>query len=207
MPRPNEPLIVPETVIKTALEIIDDGGVDAFGLDSLARRLGISAPSLYHHFSGKSEILAQVARLVLFEVRVPREPRPEQWPEFFVAIATSFRRAILRHPNTVSILVEYFPRRFALSTYERSAQLLERAGIPVELHAMALEGLDRLTFGSALFAAMKVANGESGPFPGLDPERDPSLVRAMRANRWPDDERLFQETVRRFLQGVATEAV
>ena len=44
----------------TALEVIDADGLDAMSLERLADELGVKAPSLYHHFHDKAEILAAV---------------------------------------------------------------------------------------------------------------------------------------------------
>lgn len=199
MPRPRRPLIHRGEVVRAALRIIDEGGLEAFGLEALARELGVRAPSLYHHFEGKDDILAQVARLVTFEASIPPDPPPERWEEYFIELAVHFRQAILRHPNTAPLVLQYYPRRYTLSTYERAVGLMLRAGIPAELHVMILEGLDKLTLGSALFAA-KWSMGEHGVFPGVDPDRDPQLVRAIELNPWSEEE-LFRQTIRSFLRG------
>ena len=58
MARPRSPLISRETAIRAGLEVIDELGLDAFSLPLLAKRLGVKAPSLYHHFRDKSDVLA-----------------------------------------------------------------------------------------------------------------------------------------------------
>ena len=181
--------------------IIDEVGIDDFGLERLAADLKIRAPSLYYHFRGKGEILSEVARLVTVDVKVPVEPPMDRWPEWFVEIATRFRRSVLRHPNAAPLLVQYFPRRFTLSTYERGALVLQRAGVPVELHAMIFEGLDELAFGSALISAARRTGGQTDLYPDLDPDRQPNLHKAAEANAWTEEE-LFREAVRSFLKGV-----
>ena len=203
MPRPSKPMIVRDVAVKTALELIDEEGLDGFGMEVLAVRLGVRAPSLYHHFRGKADILQDVARLVTREAAVPPDPANDDWQSWFVDMSTNFRRSVLRHPKTAPLLLEFFPRGlgFTLSTYERGARLLERVGVPVELHAMIFEGLDKLTFGSALFGAAQLSAGEIGLFPSLDPDRDPALIQAVDSNRWPDQEHLFRQTALAFLYG------
>ena len=200
MARPTEPLITRNAAVATALKLIDESGIEGFGVERLAQELGVRAPSLYHHFSGKAEILAQVARLVTFEVVVPTEPASDRWQDWLVEISTRFRRAVLRHPNAAPLLVQYFPRRFTLSTYERGTRLLLDSGVPVELHALIFEGLDRLTFGWALFSALSRSQGVTELFPGIDPDRDPGLILASEKNPWSDEE-LFREAIRSFLRG------
>ena len=108
---------------------------------------------------------------------------------------------MLRHPNAAPLLVQYFPRRFTLSTYERGALLLQRAGVPVELHAMILEGLDDLAFALSARSAARRTGGQTELYPDLDPARQPNLHRAAEAKAGTDEE-LFREAVRSFLKGV-----
>ena len=201
MPRPSQPLITREAAIRTALEIIDKDGPAAFGVQRLAAEMGVKAPSLYHHFEGKEEILTQVARLVIREVEPPPAPPANRWQEWFVEIATRLRTVILRHPKAAPLLIEYFPRGYFLSTYERAAVILQRVGVPVELYALLFDGLDKLAFGSAIMDATALSNGETGLFPGVDPNRDPALTLAIEANPWTG-EALFKESIRRFVRGV-----
>jgi len=201
VPRPSQPLITREAAIRTALEIIDKDGVAAFGVQRLAAEMGVKAPSLYHHFEGKEEILTQVARMIIREVEPPPSPTASRWQEWFVDIATRLRRVVLSHPKAAPLLIEYFPRGYFLSTYERSALFLQRVGVPVEFHALLLDGLDKLSFGAAIMDATALSNGDTGLFPGVDPNRDPALSAAIEANPWTG-EALFKESIRRFVQGV-----
>jgi AcrR family transcriptional regulator len=187
------------------LAIIDEVGIEDFGLERLASELNIRAPSLYYHFSGKAEILSEVAGLVTLEVRVPREPEAERWADWFVEIATRFRRAVLRHPKAAPLLVQYFPRRFALATYERGSILLEKAGVPARQHVMIFEGLDGLGFGAALIGALRDTNGNDDLFPGLDADGHPHLFRSAAANEL-DHEQLFRESLYSFLRGATVPA-
>lgn len=195
--------------MRTALEMIDENGLDHFGLEALAARLQVRAPSLYHHFTGREAILRDVARLITFEAEPPTEADDHDWKWWFLETTSSFRRSVLRHPKAAPLLLQFYPRgfRFTLSSYERGARLLEGAGIPADLHAMILDGLDKITFGSALFAATGLSAGATGLFPGVDGDRDPALVRAVHANRWHDEDELFRQMLACFLDGAAALAI
>ena len=197
MARPTSPLISRERAARAALGVIDVRGLDSLSLEAVARRLGVKAPSLYYHFSDKNALLAEVARLLLLDTPVPPSNPDEDDHEWIVRIAVAARRSILQHPNAAPLLLQFFPRRLLLAAYERS---LDRYGIPAEQHMMAVEGLDHLTFGSALFAAASRARGIE-PMPEFDPEQFPKLALAVRRNPH-DDEALFIETVRAFLRGL-----
>jgi TetR/AcrR family tetracycline transcriptional repressor len=200
MARPSKVLISRDAAARAALAIIDAEGLDALSLERLAREIGVKAPSLYHHFADKAEILARVARLVVLETPVPPEPTPDNWQEWMVEMCLGFRRAILAHPNAAPLLLRYFPRHFMLSSYERASRVLHQVGVPLELHVLIIEGVDKLTLGSGLYGATRRAAGEP-EFPTVDPDRDPMLARALEANAW-DEEAAFAETVRSFLRGV-----
>ena len=64
MARPSKPLISRTAAVQASIAIIDSEGLDAFSLPRLARELGVSAPSLYHHFADKSEIYQSIARYI-----------------------------------------------------------------------------------------------------------------------------------------------
>ncbi|MFE9768068.1 TetR/AcrR family transcriptional regulator [Streptomyces sp. NPDC005808] len=46
-----------ESLLEIAVEVFNERGYDATGMEELARRLGLSKSSIYHHVSGKEEIL------------------------------------------------------------------------------------------------------------------------------------------------------
>ncbi|MGH8997958.1 MAG: TetR family transcriptional regulator [Acidimicrobiia bacterium] len=202
MVRPTTPLISRDSCTRAALAIIDEEGLEALSLDKLARVLGVKAPSLYHHFRDKAEILASVARLVVLETPVLPEPTVQNWQEWLVEMCVGFRDSILKHPRAAPLLLSHYPRQFMLSGYERTSRVLARVGVPLELHVLIIEGADTLTLGSALYSASRVTSGQP-EFPVVDPDRDPMLARALDANRCTREE-AFAETVRSFLRGALT---
>lgn len=50
MGRPSRPLISRTLAAEAALAVIDEVGLDAVSLSLVAQKLGVRAPSLYHHF-------------------------------------------------------------------------------------------------------------------------------------------------------------
>ena len=49
-----------EEVLETALELVAEHGVAGASLRRLAKRLGMSQPSLYHYFASKDELIAAI---------------------------------------------------------------------------------------------------------------------------------------------------
>ena len=68
MSRPTKPLITRERAARAALGVIDVQGLDSLSLELVARRIGVKAPSLYYHFKDNTELLAEVARLLLVDI-------------------------------------------------------------------------------------------------------------------------------------------
>lgn len=49
-----------ERILFAALDLFSEKGYDGVGVDLIAETVGIKGPSLYHHFKGKDDILAQL---------------------------------------------------------------------------------------------------------------------------------------------------
>ena len=195
MGRPTKPIISTERAARAALGVIDVRGLDALSLELVANRMGIKAPSLYYHFKGKTELLAEVARLLLLEVKIPEETEGD-WRDRMIALSVATRRSILQHPNAAPLLLQFFPRHLLLGSYEH---WIRDYPLPPDQHMIFVEGLEKLTFGSALFEAACRARGVE-PMPQFDHARYPHLAEALRTNAL-DDEALFIETLRRFIDG------
>ena len=201
MARPSKPLISRAAAVAASIEIIDSEGLDAFSLPRLAKHLGVRAPSLYHHFSDKSEILAAVARQIAGAGTLPRRKPGPDWPEFFVKTSLNLRRSILKHRNAAPILLQYLPRDLLIGTYEDIAGFLGESGVPTHLHVQILDGMERLTLGAVLTEAMRKPDTKSTIFPNVDPESQPLLSKALAANEMTSQQ-LFEEMIRSFLHGV-----
>lgn len=182
---------------EAALEIIDEDGLEALSIERLAVRLDVRGPSLYYHFDSKADILAEVVRVVVSETVMPQRSQTKDWREWLVKYATSTRRAILKHPNAAGLLFEFYPRELLASSYERSSRQLEQVDVPVELHAVIFEGVNTITFGSALQSAR---GRRVAPFDSLSAARKP--ISAGGKSQIREDEAMFLAMLRAFLWGV-----
>lgn len=196
MARPSEPLISRENAAEAALEVIDEVGLAAVSLARVAAKLGVRPPSLYHHFKDKAELLEEVARILL--IKLPGMKKALPYEERIVALCVSTRRELLRHPNAALLMLQFFPRHLLLEAYDEAAA---SDPYPPEFQMAVIEATEKLTFGSALFAAAAQAR-EIPPMPQVNSALYPYLARAMEHNPF-DDEALFTETIRIFFVGVA----
>lgn len=196
MGRPEKALISRERAARAALDIIDVQGLDGLSLDLVAKRLGVKAPSLYHHFKGKSELLSDVALCILRDIR-PEVHDGMPWEETLIRVCTAARRTILLHPNAAPLLLEHFPRHIFLERYD---YWTSKCPYPPEMHLVIIEGTDKLTYGSALFAAAARSRGKP-EMPDFDVTKFPHVATAVRASPF-NDEGLFVESLRYFLAGL-----
>ena len=74
MARPSKPLISRSGAALAALAVIDEAGLEELSLSLVAHKLGVRPPSLYHHFKDKSELLEEVARIMLLSIPLASVP-------------------------------------------------------------------------------------------------------------------------------------
>lgn len=196
MARPSKPLISRASAAEAALEVIDELGLEALSLKLVARKLGVRPPSLYHHFTDKSELLQEVARIML--VRMPTvEGAAPSFEEQIIARCVLTRRTLLTHPNAAPLILRYFPRHMLLAAYDRAAA---EEPYPTTIQMTVIDAIEKYTFGTALFEASAQARGVD-PMPPVDAVKYPSLAQAIADNPFGDEE-LFVESLRMFLVGV-----
>ena len=71
-------------IIKEAHRLLNEEGLEGISLRKLARRLGIQAPSLYHHFDGKSELQAAIIERI-FNAGLDSIPAHRHWQDWMRA--------------------------------------------------------------------------------------------------------------------------
>tara|TARA_R110001606_G_scaffold216728_1_gene364630 strand:- start:21754 stop:22452 length:699 start_codon:yes stop_codon:yes gene_type:complete len=195
MGRPSKSLISRERAASAALSVIDTKGLHSLSLELVARRLGVKAPSLYYHFKDKSELLSEVALLLLRDIDPPKIDELD-WERTMVRLSKAARRGVLRHPNAAPLILEFFPRRLVLGAYDF---WLSFCPYPPEMHMVLIDGLEKLTHGSAMFEAAARSQGVE-PMSDFDLDQLPHLAAAVQKNPY-DDEELFEETIRAYLRG------
>lgn len=92
-----------QSVLDAALAVIDEDGVDAVSMRTVARRLGVDAKSLYNHVAGKDALLDGVADAIVSSTRIPR-PTGDLRADL-LALALAFRDATLAHPRAAGVVL------------------------------------------------------------------------------------------------------
>lgn len=102
-PSPRAPLSR-ERIIEAALQIIDNEGVEAVSMRRIAATLGVQAMSLYNHVGGKSDVLDGVIEFITTDMGLTRQSG-RGWEDGIRSVAYAFRRASLRHPRAVELVL------------------------------------------------------------------------------------------------------
>ena len=88
----------PNTVIRAALDLLNEVGVDGLTTRKLAERLGVQQPALYWHFRNKRALLDALAEAMLAENHTHSVPRADDdWRSFLIGNARQLQAGAARY--------------------------------------------------------------------------------------------------------------
>jgi AcrR family transcriptional regulator len=96
-----------ERVVREALALLDEVGLDDLSMRRLADRLGVTAASLYWYVRDKDELLALLADAIAGEMPLPDPDLG--WREALEAAARTLRRIALSHRDGTRVLAATMP--------------------------------------------------------------------------------------------------
>jgi AcrR family transcriptional regulator len=85
-----------DRVLRTALALVDERGLEALSMRKLAAELGVEAMSLYNHVENKDDIVAGILDLVAAEIEFPAAER--DWRAALRARTVAAHQAFVRRP-------------------------------------------------------------------------------------------------------------
>ncbi|MFG2292764.1 TetR/AcrR family transcriptional regulator [Streptomyces sp. NPDC048603] len=150
MARPSQTLLSRAIIARAALELLDEQGLEALKMRTIADRLGVRGASLYHHVASKEDLLDAVAELINDEIDLGPLTDPGG-PDGIAAYAHGYRRVYLRYPHMIPLVARHrVSSDKALRGYDALLGALVRAGCTPAEAAEAAAALDNLVLGSAL---------------------------------------------------------
>ena len=93
----------PERVLRAALALVDEEGVEALTMRRLGRELGVEAMSLYGYVDSKEDLIEGVVEQVFREMPLIA-PGPGEWQVRLRRHAAVYRKVLLDHPNVVRLV-------------------------------------------------------------------------------------------------------
>jgi AcrR family transcriptional regulator len=175
--RPGNPLTT-EELYRRALAIVDDNGLEALTMRRLAAAVGVRAPSLYNHVTGKEELIDGALGVMRAELRLP-DPMPEDWKTVMETILMAYRRVLADHPNMMPLAGRRLP-----SDEDSGLAYLVQQGFAPDQAVELWQTLTALTIGFSLFSSGYADGGAAGmpvDFENRAAEwRDETYTRALR---------------------------
>ncbi|MEV6111830.1 TetR/AcrR family transcriptional regulator [Streptomyces sp. NPDC052109] len=169
--------LTPEQIVRTAVELLDDEGLEGLNMRSLGKRLGAAATAVYWHVRNKDDLVLLAADRVWHEVELP-EREGDDWRAAVTALADRLHETLLRHPWLVQAIGSHLLYGTGKARYDdRLLGVFESAGFSPAEADRAAGAVVTYVLGNAL-GASAVA----------------SLTRRLRRDG-ADAERRFQETL------------
>jgi AcrR family transcriptional regulator len=158
--KPHEPRVPlsRERVLRAALALADEGGIESLSMRKLGQELGVEAMSLYNHVANKEAILDGVIELVIGEVLETVEDEkvsdPAEWKPATRRRILAAREVLLRHrwaPKVLETRSDMSP--LVLRYYDGLLGLMFEGGFSADLahHAMHALGSRALGFTQELY--------------------------------------------------------
>jgi AcrR family transcriptional regulator len=139
-----------DRILRAALELVDDGGIDSLTMRKLGQALGFEAMSLYNHVANKDDVIDGILDLVLAQGELPSPSG--NWDRAVRASAVSVHAALRRHPWASAVVMA--PGRLRPARLRYMDSLLGRireAGFSAETTYHAYHVLDGHIFGFSLW--------------------------------------------------------
>jgi AcrR family transcriptional regulator len=138
-----------ERVLRTAVAIADEDGIDSLTMRKLARNLDVEAMSLYYHVSDKDDILDGMVDLVVGEIGLPA--KDDNWKAAMRRRGISAHETLSRHPWASSLMDSRAnPGPAALRYYDSVIGCLREAGFSIAMAAHAFSAMDAYIYGFGL---------------------------------------------------------
>ncbi len=138
-------------IIRAALDLMDEVGLDGVSTRLLAQRLGVEQPALYWHFRSKKVLLEAMALTAI----APHTGKPlptgsEPWNEWFAGNARSLRHTLLHYRDGARLHAGSRPDAEDAHRLETKLSFLKVKGFKEEDALMAILGVSRFTLGCVL---------------------------------------------------------
>jgi AcrR family transcriptional regulator len=137
-----------ERIVRTAIELADDEGLERLSMRKVAERLGTGAMSLYRYVPGKTELLELMMDRIHGE-GPPPEPG-EDWRRNVEALAHHARALMRRHPWMLGVTLGQRPPLGPniLASYDRFLAALSGIGLSAAEMVAAAELVNHYVAGS-----------------------------------------------------------
>lgn len=162
-----------ESIVNTAVAILDDQGLPGLTMRRLASTLGVQQSALYWHFESKQMLLAAMAEEIL---RRGREPAGDgDWHLVVTARAEALRNALLAYRDGAELVSTVYA--FGLGAdqpHQRFADLIASAGVAEADADVAATVLLQFVLGFTFSEQQHLHASSAGAIDAISPPQDPT---------------------------------
>jgi TetR/AcrR family transcriptional regulator, tetracycline repressor protein len=159
-----------EQVVRRAVELMAEAGLEALTLRRLATELGVSAPTLYWHVRNKRQLLDLMAEALVARAGRSSSPAPGQpWEEWLAERARGQWRALTSQRDAALVVAGNRPTEASLPEIEQVLASLVAVGFPPDEALRTILSIGNYVIGCAVEHQAEAARDP-------DPERDARLL-------------------------------
>jgi AcrR family transcriptional regulator len=146
---PNREALSRERIVDAAAAVADEHGLAGVSMRTVGKHLGVEAMSLYHHISGKEQLLDELADWVFRRVELPAPDAG--WRDGMRERARSARAVLAAHPWGLALVESRrAPGPAVLTHHDAVLGCLRRDGFSVRSAAHAFSVIDAYVYGFVL---------------------------------------------------------
>jgi AcrR family transcriptional regulator len=147
MPRPKVSILSADVIADAAMALVDSG--EPFGVNAVARRIGVTPSSLYNHVDGRDAIVELMRGRLSARYMTPLPDGP--WDDAVVHLLRTERRMYAEHPFLVPLIVDKtITDPAVIASYDGIATVLVDAGFPRDEVLAIVAVLDSFAIGFGL---------------------------------------------------------
>ena len=159
-----------QQVVRRAVDLMAEVGLEALTLRRLATELGVSAPTLYWHVRDKRQLLDLMAEALVERAGRSTAPAPGQpWWDWLAEEARLMWRALTSHRDAALVVAGNRPTDTALPGIEQVMASLVTVGFPPAEALRMILSISNYVIGCAVERQAEAARDQ-------DPERDVRLL-------------------------------
>ncbi|MFF5114441.1 TetR/AcrR family transcriptional regulator C-terminal domain-containing protein [Streptosporangium sp. NPDC000509] len=201
-----------QTVIDTALRLLDEVGLDGLTVRRLASELGVQSPALYWHLRNKQELFDGMADAIVLAAGMGPPRDDESWQDWLARRARAYRDSLLAHRDgarLVSNAANLSPETVRMFDEELTA-MVGRGFTPV-LALRTITALTRYVNGYVLQEQSERREHSDAPADRLaalggllDGGMEATLIAALRESGGSFGEDAFEHGLQALIDGTAT---
>ncbi|WP_197034560.1 TetR/AcrR family transcriptional regulator C-terminal domain-containing protein [Glycomyces sp. NRRL B-16210] len=196
------PALTRQTVVRAALVLLEEVGLDALSTRRLAAELGVKSPALYWHFRSKRELLEEMSATIQLaqDFSGPREG--EAWRDWLARRTIEHRRVLLAHRDGARLVTATGPGPEVIAKVEGELAALVEVGFSPAAALRSVMALGHYVTGFVL-AEQADDHGDSPP-PGAAEllQTNPTFAAAIAEGGDPQSEAAFLHGLRLLLDGM-----